>query len=308
MGKCPFFGLCGGCKYDFTAQNYHSEKLKLIEDLPITKEPFWTESGTRRRADFAFADGDFGFYEKGSKKIISIDNCPLLMPEINGLLSKLARLPWCGAGACLVTLCDNGIDVVVTSNTPYFSTELKKAVLSLPVIRFTWNGKPVKQTETPVISFDDRKVEYPAGAFLQPTMQSEKELRDMVVNAAKGYHKIADLFCGLGNFTFVLNATGFDIVGTGIKRDLFKSPLTVGMLQQYDCVVMDPPRAGALAQCKELVKSNVKRIIYVSCSPDTFKRDMAILLRGGYELKELRPVDQFVGSSHWELFSVFQKK
>ena len=291
MGKCPFFGLCGGCRYDFTAQNYHSEKQKLIEDLPITKEPFWTDCGTRRRADFAFADGDFGFYEKGSKKIISIDNCPLLMPEINGLLSKLARLSWCGAGACLVTVCDNGIDIAVTSNAPYFSTELKKAVLSLPVI-----------------SFDDRKVEYPAGAFLQPTTQSEKELRDMVVNAAKGYHKIADLFCGLGNFTFALNATGFDIFGTGIKRDLFKSPLTVGMLQQYDCVVMDPPRAGALAQCKELVKSNVKRIIYVSCSPDTFKRDMAILLRGGYELKELRPVDQFVGSSHWELFSVFQKK
>lgn len=307
MIKCPFFGLCGGCKYDFTAENYHDEKLKLIKDLPITKEPFWTDFGTRRRADFAFADGNFGFYEHNSKKIISISNCPLLMPEINGLLSKLARLPWCGAGSCLVTVCDNGIDVAVVSSTPYFSTELKKAVLCLPVIRFTWNEKVVKQTEIPYISFDNHKVEYPAGAFLQPTMQSEKELRDMVVNAAKGYNKIADLFCGLGNFTFALNATGFDIVGTGIKRDLFKSPLTVGMLQQYDCVVMDPPRAGALAQCKELVKSNVKRIIYVSCNPDTFKRDMSILLHGGYELKELCPVDQFVGSAHWELFSVFQK-
>jgi 23S rRNA (uracil1939-C5)-methyltransferase len=132
-------------------------------------------------------------------------------------------------------------------------------------------------------------------------------LRELVVSRCDGAGRIADLFCGLGNFTFALNADGFDIVGTGMKRDLFKKPLTVGMLNNYDCVVMDPPRAGAMTQCCELVRSNVPRIIYVSCNPQTFMRDMEILIRGGYKNTELIPVDQFAGSQHWELFGVFEK-
>ena len=80
------------------------------------------------------------------------------------------------------------------------------------------------------------------------------------------------------------------------------------MLKNYDTVVMDPPRAGADAQCRELVKSDVGRIIYVSCNPSTFMRDAKTLTRGGYKMTELIPVDQFVGSAHWELFAVFDKQ
>ncbi|HBS76381.1 MAG TPA: RNA methyltransferase, partial [Alphaproteobacteria bacterium] len=66
-------------------------------------------------------------------------------------------------------------------------------------------------------------------------------------------------------------------------------------------------RAGALAQCKELVKSTTSRVIYVSCNPQTFMRDARVLTAGGYKIQQLIPVDQFVGSDHWELFAVFEK-
>ena len=157
------------------------------------------------------------------------------------------------------------------------------------------------------MNFAGHTVEYPAGAFLQPSIPGADALRDLVTSRASGATRVADLFCGLGNFTFALNAQGYDVVGTGVTRDLFKNPLTVGMLNQYDCVVMDPPRAGAMAQCRELVRSNVPRVIYVSCNPQTFLRDMEILIRGGYKNTELIPVDQFAGSQHWELFGVFEK-
>jgi len=78
-------------------------------------------------------------------------------------------------------------------------------------------------------------------------------------------------------------------------------------LNQYEVVIMDPPRAGAMVQVKELAKSDVKKIIYVSCNPNTFMRDMKILECGGYKITSLIPVDQFVGSNHWEIFSVFEK-
>jgi len=307
MKKCPFFGVCGGCKFDFTASDYRDKKIALLDKLPITEEPFWTEPFSRRRADFAFADGKFGFYQHHSKKVVSIDYCPLLLPEINNILPKVSSLPWNSAGSCLITACDNGIDIAIMSPTPYFTTEFKNAVSLIDAIRITWNGKIIKQIKTPVINFGGVKVDYPSGAFLQPTVQSENYLREMVLDAVKGAKKVADLFCGLGNFTFALKADGFDIFGIGVKRDLFKKPLSAGMLGKYDCVVLDPPRAGAWAQCKELVKSNIKRIVYVSCNPDTFKKDCEILTGGGYEMSRLCPIDQFVGSSHWELFAVFQK-
>ena len=302
---CPFFGICGGCKYDFTAPDYHAQKVSELRNIPTTDDALFIAPGLRRRADFAFAPGVFGFFERASKNIVPVRNCPNLVPKINDILPSVAALPWCGAGACLITACDNGIDIAITSNLSYFTPEFRDAAIKLPVIRVSWNEKIIKQTAVPIVNFSGHAVEYPSGAFLQPSIRGADVLRELVVSRCVGARRIADLFCGLGNFTFALNADGFDIVGTGMKRDLFKKPLTVGMLNNYDCVVMDPPRAGAMAQCNELVRSNVSRIIYVSCNPQTFMRDMEILTRGGYKNTELIPVDQFAGSHHWELFGVF---
>lgn len=307
MKTCPFFGICGGCKYDFTDTAYRANKQQEIADFKTTSDVRWVDSGLRRRADFCFAGAQFGLFAEHSKNIVPVRSCPNLVQEINDILPRLASLPWCGAGSCLVTSCENGIDVAINADVPYFTPEFKRAAEKIGAIRIVWNDKVVMQSAQPIIKFGDTAVEYPANAFLQPTKMGEDILRNMVVDAVRGAKHVADLFCGLGNFTFATNADGFDIVGTGVKRDLFTHPLTVGMLQSYDCVIMDPPRAGAMAQCRELVKSNVGRIIYISCNPNTFKRDMEILSRGGYKLRKLVPVDQFVGSSHWELFSVFEK-
>lgn len=304
---CSFFGRCGGCKYDFAAPDYREQKQSEIKQFEFTCAPRWCPIGARWRGDFCFGGGRFGLFAQRSKDIVPVTSCPLMMSEINNILPMLARLPWVGAGSCLVTKCENGIDVCITSNIEYFTPEFKQAAMNLPVIRIVWNGKVVNQTEKPMIKFGDKIVEYPPYAFLQPMPGEISGLRELVLSRASGAHRVADLFCGLGNFTFDLNADGFDIVGAGVKRDLFKNPLTVGMLTRYDCVVMDPPRAGAIEQCRELVKSDVKKIIYVSCNPQTFARDRDILLRGGYKITELVPVDQFVGSAHWELFSVFEK-
>ena len=304
---CPFFGKCGGCKFDFTAPDYHEQKLSLLRNILISGTPVWIAPGARRRADFAFAGNDFGFFESGTKNIVPVRACPNLLPEINNILPQLAQLPWGGTGSCLVTVCDNGIDVAISSSVPYVTAEFRRAAQNIPAIRVTWNDKIIKQTASPIVNFAGHTVEYPTGAFLQPCESGADALRHQVVEHANGFSRVADLFCGLGNFTFTLNADGFDIVGTGVKRDLFKSPLTIGMLKQYDCIVMDPPRAGAHSQCRVLATSDIKRIIYVSCNPATFMRDMTILTDGGYQLSKLTPVDQFPGSSHWELVGVFDK-
>ena len=309
MTKCPFFDLCGGCQYDFTDADYRAKKSGVLPKINFTDDAIWGMPGTRRRADFAFTDGHFGFFKKHSKDIVDITKCQNVLPEINAVLPYVARLPWHSAGSVLITKCENGIDVVINSDVPYYSSDFKCAVEKLPatIIRVVWNDKEIRKYFEPEIKFNNKLVKYMPGAFLQPTIQTEQALRDLVVKHVDNAKHVADLFCGLGNFTFATNATGFDVVGNGIKRDLFKKPLGVQNLNQYDVVIMDPPRAGAMAQSKELAKSDVKRVIYVSCNPNTFVRDMEILGRGGYKLTKAIPVDQFVGSSHWEIFSVFDK-
>ena len=305
--KCPLFSICGGCRYDFASPDYRAEKIKKIDGWNLSNEPFWTTPGARRRADFCFSGGDFGFYERGTKNIIHVDMCPNLLPEINAILPKLSALPWVGTGSALVTVCDNGIDLAINSDVPYFTREFKDAVAKMPFIRVTWNGNIVMQKTQPKITFAGHTVDYPPNAFLQPTVQSENAMREFVAKHIEPNARVADLFCGLGNFTFVANADGFDVMGNGIKRDLFKNPLSVKMLNTYDVVIMDPPRAGALAQTKLIAESNVKKVIYVSCNPITLRRDAKILANAGYKITDTAAFDQFVGTDHWELAVVFEK-
>lgn len=309
MTKCPFFGLCGGCKYDFTSGDYRAQKLKNLPRGVNPESAVWGTPGIRRRGDFAAVNGHFGFYRAGSRDIIDITNCPNMAPDINAVLPDLAALPWGGAASVLVTLCDNGVVVNVQSDVPYCSGEFRICVqrLSAMIIRFTWNGTVLREYAKPYISFDGKEVEFPDGAFLQPTVATENILRNMVVGAVGDLTRVADLFCGLGNFTYATGADGFDISGVGVQRDLFKRPLSLNKLNEYDVVIMDPPRAGAMAQSKILAESKVSRIIYISCNPDTWLRDKMILERGGYKMTKCTPVDQFVGASHWEIFSVFER-
>ena len=94
---------------------------------------------------------------------------------------------------------------------------------------------------------------------------------------------------------------------TAVQRDLFRNPVTASELAAFDAVVLDPPRAGAVAQTAELAKSKLKRIVYASCDPGTFARDARVLQDGGYRLEKLMPVDQFLWSAHVELIALFTK-
>lgn len=90
-----------------------------------------------------------------------------------------------------------------------------------------------------------------------------------------------------------------------VRRDLAREALSFQELSAYDAVLTDPPRNGAAEQMREIARSRLKAVISISCAPDTFARDAAILVQGGFTMKRLRVVDQFVWSAHVEAAGLF---
>ena len=169
-------------------------------------------------------------------------------------------------------------------------------------------------------------VPLPIGAFLQATEDGEAALVEAVREATAGAGRTADLFAGLG--TFALSLEGQVIAAEASRdailalkmaagrsgravqaehRDLYRRPYDVRELSAFEAVVLDPPRAGAQEQVRELAASWVPRIAYVSCNPATFARDAEILVKGGYRLIWARPVGQFRWSTHVELAAAFSR-
>jgi 23S rRNA (uracil1939-C5)-methyltransferase len=196
--------------------------------------------------------------------------------------------------------------------------------------RLTLGGEMVYGARPARVRLGPAVVDLPAGAFLQATVGAEAAMGDILARASAGSRAIADLYCGVGTFTFALaqsapvlavdasplavaalasavgGAGGLKAVQTQ-ARDLERRPVLATELARIDFAVFDPPRAGAAAQAAELARSKVARVAAVSCNLTTFLRDAQILAEGGYRLEGVHVVDQFLWSPHIELVALFTR-
>jgi len=196
--------------------------------------------------------------------------------------------------------------------------------------RVTLEGEPIFQARAVRVTLGPATVDLPPGSFLQAVPAAERAMAQVMAKAANGARGIADLYCGVGAFTFRLAAIAPVIAADasapaiqalrgavggapGLKailaeaRDLDRRPVAASELSRIDVVVFDPPRAGAAAQCAELARSRVPCVIAVSCNPVTFARDARALIDAGFRLKHVDLVDQFLWSPHIELVGVFSR-
>ena len=91
------------------------------------------------------------------------------------------------------------------------------------------------------------------------------------------------------------------------KRDLFRQPLTRADLKRFDAAIIDPPRAGAEAQTRELAASSLKRVAMVSCNAQTFARDLRLMLDANWRITRITPIDQFLWSPHIEIVAQLRR-
>lgn len=299
--------------------------------------------GSRRRATFSarrMRQGALaGFHVRASDEITAIPDCRLLAPDLMAALPFVEALTIVGGSRkaelrVFVSTSLAGLDVTVTGGKTV-TTDLLQELAALTrvhdVARLVWDGEIVVQHVPPVQSFDGIRVTPPPGAFLQPTAEGEVALRRAVAALVRDAGPVADLFSGCGTFALPLarhvpvHAVEGDAAmlaaldggyrrATGLKpvthehRDLFRDPLRAAELARFRAVVLDPPRAGAQAQCGNLAQAGVPVVAYVSCNPVTFARDARILCENGYDLGEVQVFDQFRWSAHTELLGCFSRK
>jgi 23S rRNA (uracil1939-C5)-methyltransferase len=297
-------------------------------------------AGRRRatfHARFAWGRPTTGFMQARAHEIVEIQACPVLAPSMDGALPAARAIAQALASGkpldILVTTTASGLDVDLKGHGALGEAETQALVrlgLAHDLARLSNHGTIVVSRRTPMLVMGKAMVAPPPGVFLQATEAGEEALVARVCAHVARVRRIADLFSGVGTFALRMaefaKVDAFDLDEAALKalakaarveglrqvavspRDLFRRPLDPLEVERYDAIVFDPPRAGAEKQALALGTSKVPLVVAVSCNPQTFARDAAILCAGGYEMTRVEPVDQFRHTPHVEIVAGFRRR
>ncbi|GAB5046817.1 class I SAM-dependent RNA methyltransferase [Thermodesulfovibrio sp. TK110] len=314
---CKLFGVCGGCSFQHVAYSYQiklkeivvMEQLKRIGGfenpeeftlLTIKAESFYNY---RNRADFSInTQRLLGFKMRASHKFIHVDYCYLMHQKINEILG------------------------VLQGKTPRRKTH--NVTIRYGVNTGKWLVQPEMDTEeieTGQKNYTEKLLGHEfiisAPSFFQVnTYQAEKLIETVLNYINKDDRVIIDAYAGVGTFTVFLAKKAEKVIAIEESRSAWKDAQiniknfdniiylckkTEEALYEHsivaDAIVLDPPRAGCMKEVLEAIaEKRIKKIIYVSCEPSTFARDLKYLKEKGYKLIEVQPVDMFPQTYHIE--------
>jgi len=148
-----------------------------------------------------------------------------------------------------------------------------------------------------------------------------------------GTETVLDAYCGIGTIGISASEKAKQVIGVEINKDAVKDAISNARLNKLkncwfaagdageymeqmardkmrpDVVFMDPPRAGSDERfLRSLIKCAPKKVVYISCNIETQKRDIEILIKGGYKVRKLQPVDMFPYTNHVECVCLLSRK
>ena len=363
---CPHYERCGGCALQHVrpevqvaykqqileAQLQRLGKVRPQYYLPPIYGRYW---GYRERARLQVAADEqgrisLGFQERHSHRLVDVHTCPVLAPQLSARLGDIRRLLaelW-QAGARIQAIglhhSEGGQALTLMVKTLPAAARHMLQQAAENWLADGWQLWLQQDNQAPASVSGEAsrlyyrlpeyglQLPYRPGDFTQINAQTNALLVRRALNllAPQPGERIADLFCGLGNFSLPLARQGAQVVGVegeaglvqrarenaqrnGIANVQFHAAdLTADLRSQpwvregFDALLLDPPRTGADATIAQLPLDQVGRIVYVSCHPGSLARDAGILVREhGYRLAAAGVMDMFPHTAHVESIAVF---
>jgi 23S rRNA (uracil1939-C5)-methyltransferase len=335
--KCALFGVCGGCQWQHvTVAAQHLAKRTIVQralgapGAPAVVEPVIAASpafGYRDRAKVAVGPGatprPVGFRARRSHEIVDVPSCPLFSraldaawPAVRALASRLpagAEIDL-QAGAEGVHVNVGQVDDTGAAVARRDSDRLRSA----GVVGFSVGGKLAwGLTEVDVAEAGGPPLRAPAGGFAQVGRAGNQALVDRVLEAV-GVNPgvVLELYAGSGNFTRHLTALAARVCACerdpgAVARGRRAAPGAAwsGSIPDLaaDVVVLDPPREGADAPNLAAALRARRRIVYVSCDPQTLSRDARRIAAAGFRLTRALALDLMPQTFHVEVVAIFDR-
>lgn len=377
--RCVHFGVCGGCAMQhLNPAAQVAIKQRVLEDnlfhigrvrpaylLRAIQGPDW---GYRYRARlsvrFVAKKGGvlIGFHERRSSFIADMHTCEILPPKVSAMLMPMRTL------VASLSIRDRlpQIELAVGEHDGQQVIVMVLRIMEplsaddeqgLKAFADQWDIEWWLQTKGPDTATawypQKRPLQYRLPEFglvmpFKPTdfTQVNHHINSVLVSRAlrllqvQSDDRVADLFCGLGNFTLPLATQAREVVGIEgssalteralrnaalngldhrtqfLHRNLFEFTLQdLQSLGRFERMLIDPPREGAMEVCKAIAEAGESnsdlqpsRIVYVSCNPSTLARDAGLLVNvGGYRLSQAGVVNMFPHTAHVESIAVFDR-
>ncbi|WP_334187690.1 23S rRNA (uracil(1939)-C(5))-methyltransferase RlmD [Noviherbaspirillum sp.] len=371
--KCVHFGTCGGCamqhlepaaqvaiKQRVLEDNlWHLAKVRAETMMRPIYGPTW---GYRYRARLSARNVKkkggvlVGFHERKSSFVADMDSCEILPPHVSAMLVPLRRLieslSIFDQMPQIELAVGEGVTALVMRNmAPLTLDDESKLRAFADQYRIQWWLQPKGPDTVYPFYPTDVQLQYVLPEFgvkmpFKPTdfTQVNHHINRVLVARAlrlldvQANDRVADLFCGLGNFTLPIATRAREVVGiegsATLNQRAFENAKSNGLgdktrfycrnlfeattedliaLGKFDRMLIDPPREGAIAVCQSIVglgesHAHLKpsRIVYVSCNPSTLARDAGLLVhQGGYTLRQAGVVNMFPHTAHVESMAVF---
>ena len=359
--RCAHFGVCGGCATQHADERTQmAAKQRWLEDclerigkvkpesmLPIVHGPEW---GYRHRARLSVRRVEkkggvlVGFRERRSTYIADMRECPVLpdavsalIPEMRLLVEKLSireRIP-----QVEVAVGDDVTALVfrhLLPLTPEDHAAFREFAQKHGVHVWLQPGGPESahpfepESSALFYSLPGLKIHFRPTDFTQinPAVNRALVAKAMQLLDPRPGERIADLFCGIGNFSLPLAKLGAEVIGLEGSRELVEraraNALANGVVAQFevadlfkhglapfgrfDKLLLDPPREGAVEIVKSLAGDWPRRIVYVSCDPATLARDAGVLVHiQGFRLVAAGVANMFPHTAHVESITLFER-
>lgn len=355
---CALAGRCGGCTLQHMPleqqrslkQDYVQEQLQRAGVTVANWCPQLAaaDRGYRRRTRLAVKqdrDGrlQLGFRELASQQIVNVEQCPVLVPELQQLLPPLnsfvRSLKQARAIGHLELLSGSAVALLVRLTAALDESEQAawRTFAADQGIQLWWqrDGEPVADLPGTRLTYSlpDQALDIHCrpGDFVQVNAELNRQMVSQALSwlDIRPADRVLDLFCGLGNFSLPLaqraaTVTAVEGVETMVEWasatarqagldnveffacDLFAPLDGLDWAQQkHDIVVLDPPRDGAEGIAGQLAVFGARQVLYVSCNPATLARDAALLTGQGYRLERACSLDMFSHTGHVEAMALF---